>query len=148
MPKNRETTGLHGVHHASLKTNKHRIIEHYDVLQFLTIAPLWGRASASCAYWIRGAMNKGKGPASAHRSIFSNSPPRKARLRYSDMAAAGASSLYLARTHNAASQAINIPRYRSTMATRLRQAEQLDCRSSPYGRRSACTSGTFDLLVR
>jgi tocopherol O-methyltransferase len=104
--------------------DKHRIIEHYDVLSPY-YRSLWGE-HLHHGYWIRGDESKEKAQLQLieHLAQLARIKPGSEIL---DIGCGfGASSLYLAKTYNAAVTGITISSVQAEMAIRAAAREQLD----------------------
>jgi tocopherol O-methyltransferase len=143
MPK----TWKYPMLHASTmprSNDKHRIIEHYDVLSPY-YRSLWGE-HLHHGYWIRGDESKEKAQLQLieHLAQLARIKPGSEIL---DIGCGfGASSLYLARNYNAAVTGITISSVQAEMAIQAAAREQLDAKFLLMDAEAMDFQKPFDLL--
>ncbi|MCU1314863.1 MAG: hypothetical protein JWN63_185, partial [Candidatus Acidoferrum typicum] len=124
--------------------DKHRIIEHYDVLSPY-YRSLWGE-HLHHGYWIRGDESKEKAQVQLieHLARLAQVKPGSDIL---DIGCGfGASSLYLAKNHNAAVTGITISPVQVEMAAKAAANEQLDAQFLLMDAEAMHFQKQFDLL--
>jgi tocopherol O-methyltransferase len=124
--------------------DKHRIIEHYDVVSPY-YRSLWGE-HLHHGYWIRGDESKETAQLQLieHLAQLANVKPGSDVLDIG--CGLGASSLYLARNYNAAVTGITISPVQVEMATKAAASEQLDAKFLLMDAEAMHFQKQFDLL--
>jgi tocopherol O-methyltransferase len=124
--------------------DKHRIIEHYDVVSPY-YRSLWGE-HLHHGYWIRGDESKEKAQLQLieHLAQLANVKPNSDIL---DIGCGfGASSLYLAKQYNAGVTGITISSVQVEMAKQAAAGEQLDAQFLLMDAEAMCFQKQFDVL--
>jgi len=124
--------------------DKHRIIEHYDVLSPY-YRSFWGE-HLHHGYWIRGDESKEKAQLQLIEHLAQRAPVKPGADILDIGCGFGASSLYLAKNHNAAVTGITISPVQVEMAAKAAAREQLDAKFLLMDAEAMHFEKQFDLL--
>jgi len=124
--------------------DKHRIIEHYDVVSPY-YRSLWGE-HLHHGYWIRGDESKEKAQLQLIEHLVQLANVKRGSDILDIGCGFGASSLYLARNYNAAVTGITISPVQVEMATKAAASEQLEAKFLLMDAEAMHFQKQFDLL--
>src|SRR5712671_6560479 len=145
-PDAQEMENIHGLHASTMprSNDKHRIIEHYDVLSPY-YRSFWGE-HLHHGYWIRGDESKEKAQLQLieHLAQVAGVKPGSEILDIG--CGLGASSLYLAKNYKAAVTGITISEVQVEMAAKAAATEQLDAKFLLMDAEAMHFQKQFDLL--